>query len=174
MSNESVEVSRGFVGHPLYYESIFYIKYQLMNVHSFFYLLVHSLDSFIQSYIYSIHSLRSPSCDRSTVFSTASSPQSAIKVRPFSSYSIFSFPYSHSVGTYVFFILFPSLLSFHDIVLEGRSYANVTYPVSIPYFYCIQHVPFLFDPMLKFFIFLHEDYTAFNPYRTNVENRVSS
>lgn len=121
--------------------------------YSFLLPFAHSFTGFFHSFIHSLHSfltypiLRQVDNLFQTQFSTECNQSAS-----FFKLQYLLFPYSHSVGSYVFFIVFPSLLSFHEQrVLEGRSYANVTYPVSIPYFLNLAYS----FPRWPYFILLH-------------------
>ena len=76
-----------------------------------------------------LHIFRSPSYDRSTVSSKASSPHSAISAYA-SIHSILLSPWGRPIAAYVFFLAFMSLPSYilpflQQSVLEGSSYARL-------------------------------------------------
>jgi len=79
-------------------------------------------------------SLRILSYDRSTVPSTVRSPQNAIWCVPFQFPVFYLFLKGHPVAVYIFFLVFPSLLSFNNVFYQAVPTQYVNNPVTLPSF----------------------------------------
>jgi hypothetical protein len=90
------------------------------------------------------------------------SPESAVSCF-FFQFIVSSFPKGHPVAAYIFLLIFPTLyLSLNNIFQNAVPVENVTIPVNLPSFNCMQDVLFLLDP-LKYIIFHMFGATGFFP-----------
>jgi hypothetical protein len=99
---------------------------------------------------YSIHSFCSLFCDRSLSHFKVIFQQNAIYC------SLFNFQYSvfllvHPIAAYVFFLFFPSLISFNNMFYYAVPPQDVTNPVILPSVYCVWNIPFLLDAVILHF-----------------------
>ena len=103
--------------------------------------------------------------------------------------TLLSFPESHPGVAHVFFLIFPPRLSFllffPSIACFRKQFQRKKWPIKLAFFHFIAYTNFL--SFLTLCVVLHHSShdrskwsstsfssTIFNPYRTNVENRVSS
>ena len=88
---------------------------------------------------YSIHSFCSMFYDRSSAHFKVSFQQNAIYCSHFNfQYSVF--PLGHPIAAYVFFLFFPSLISFSNMFYNAVPTQDVTNPVILPSVYCVWNI----------------------------------